>query len=110
MFDRALTVVRQYHRLNQSELADKLGLSRSYVNELEKGRKEPSLDVLKRYSTAFEIPVSNLMLFAEKSEEKFDGLRYFAADKVLKMLEWLADGVDGDGNQPKQKGPRTNTH
>jgi transcriptional regulator with XRE-family HTH domain len=67
MFDRSLKVIRQYHRINQSDLADRLGISRSYLNEIEKGKKEPSIDVLRRYSEYFKIPMSSLMLFAESS-------------------------------------------
>lgn len=54
MYDRALKLIRQYHRLSQAELADKLGLSRSFVSELEKaGGKKPSIDVLERYASFF---------------------------------------------------------
>ena len=35
MYDRALKLIRQYHRLSQAELADSLNLSRSFVSELE---------------------------------------------------------------------------
>lgn len=102
MFDRALKVVRQYHRISQSDLADRIGISRSYINEIEKGKKEPSIDVLRKYSDLFDIPVSSLMLFAERSNDsKVDGARVFAADKVLKMLEWLSDGID-DGDLGKK--------
>ena len=97
MFDRALKTVRQFHRLNQSDLATKIDLSRSYINELESGRKQPSLDVLNRYSVAFSIPVSSLMLFAERAEDKaLEGTRVFVADKVLKMLEWIAEEDEGE--------------
>jgi transcriptional regulator with XRE-family HTH domain len=97
MFDRALRTVRQYHRLNQSELANKLQLSRSYLNELEKGHKQPSLDVLQKYSELFNVPVSSLMLFAERTDAgKFEGARVFAADKVLRMLEWIAQGDESE--------------
>jgi len=97
MFDRALKVVRQYHRVNQSDLADRLGISRSYLNEIEKGKKEPSLDILRRYSEYFKIPMSSLMLFAESSEESSVGtVKKFAADKVLRMLEWMSEGMDDE--------------
>lgn len=93
MYDRALRTVRQFHRMNQSDLASKLHLSRSYINELEHGRKQPSLDVLQRYGDLFNIPMSSLMLFAERTDSgKFEGARVFAADKVLKMLEWISEG------------------
>lgn len=94
MYDRALKLIRQYHRLSQAELADKIGLSRSFVSELEKvDGKKPSIDVLERYASFFNIPVSSLLLFAERSgaPDLRDKTRSFAADKVLRMLEWLEE-------------------
>jgi transcriptional regulator with XRE-family HTH domain len=93
MYDRALKLIRQYHRLSQAELADALNLSRSFISELEKpGGKKPSIDVLERYAGHFKIPVSSLLLFAERSGSGLhERSRTFAADKVLKMLEWLED-------------------
>ncbi|SFJ06569.1 helix-turn-helix transcriptional regulator [Bradyrhizobium sp. Gha] len=94
MYDRALKLIRQYHRLSQAELADALNLSRSFVSELEKsGGKKPSIDVLERYASYFKIPISSLLLFAERSgsSDFREGSRIFAADKVLKMLEWLEE-------------------
>jgi transcriptional regulator with XRE-family HTH domain len=94
MYDRALKLIRQYHRLSQAELADALNLSRSFVSELEKpGGKKPSIDVLERYASYFKIPVSSLLLFAERSSSSNlrERSRTFAADKVLKMLEWLEE-------------------
>jgi transcriptional regulator with XRE-family HTH domain len=94
MYDRALKLIRQYHRLSQAELADALNLSRSFVSELEKPKgKKPSIDVLERYAAYFKIPVSSLLLFAERSESSNfrETSRTFAADKVLKMLEWLEE-------------------
>lgn len=94
MYDRALKLIRQYHRLTQAELADKLGLSRSFISELEKSAgKKPSIDVLERYASFFKIPVSSLLLFAERSGDTDlrERSRAFAADKVLKMLRWLEE-------------------
>jgi transcriptional regulator with XRE-family HTH domain len=105
MYNRALKTIRQYHRLSQAELADQLAISRSYLNELEREKKEPSLDILKKYADRFEVPVSSLMLFAEQSDGTgYDKARVFIADKILKMLEWIADEEDNDQSSSSKVG------
>lgn len=94
MYHRALRLIRQYHRLSQVELSNKLGLSKSYLSEIEKnGGKKPSIDILEKYSVYFNIPLSSLLLFAERTDSKdfIDRSRVYAADKVLNMLEWLEE-------------------
>lgn len=92
MLNRALRIVRQYHNLNQTQLAGKLSLSTSYLSELESGKKEPTLDVLNRYAKVFNMPISSLLVFSET----LDGIhsqskaRTFFSKKMLKILEWIA--------------------
>lgn len=92
MLSKALRLVRVYHDLSQTEAAAKLGLSKSFVSELESGRKKVTLETLERYSAAFRIPMSSLMLFAERASapDFSENARYFVADKALKMLDWIA--------------------
>jgi transcriptional regulator with XRE-family HTH domain len=103
VYARALRIIRDYHRLSQADAALKVGLSKSYVSELEAGSKKASLEVLERYSEAFDIPLSSLMLFAERTQDAkvAERTRIFAAEKVLKMLEWLRDTTD-EGKQGKR--------
>lgn len=93
MLSRALRLVRSFHRLKQNELADKLNISNSYLSEIEKGVKSPSVELLVRYSEIFKIPVSTLLLFSERlNDKKFsERVRVGAGDKVLRMLEWVAE-------------------
>lgn len=92
MLNEALRLVRVYHDLSQADVAERVGLSKSYVSEIESGEKNVSLAVLEKYSTAFDIPMSSLMLFAEHVEGagKADAIRAYVADKALKMLDWAA--------------------
>lgn len=100
MYDRALKIIREYHRMSQKDVAENLGISKSYLSEIEGGKKQPSLDILERYSELFKIPMSSIVLFAEKSRstDAADRFRGFAADKILKILEWLqaTNNTDGD--------------
>jgi transcriptional regulator with XRE-family HTH domain len=91
MYNRALRLIRAFHHMTQNDLATKLGLSKSYISELEQGHKTPSIDVLEKYATFFRIPLSSLMLFAEKVESGgiAEDSRVAVADKVLKMLDWI---------------------
>jgi transcriptional regulator with XRE-family HTH domain len=91
MLNEALRLVRVYHDLSQTEVAARVKLSKSYVSELEAGNKKITLDVLEKYSSAFDIPVSSLMLFAERAEGGglSDQARSYVAEKVIKMLDWI---------------------
>lgn len=92
MMNEALRLVRVYHDMSKSELARALGYSRSFITELEGGRKKVTLDTLQRYSDYFDIPMSSLMLFAERTQDSdfSDRARAFVAEKTLKMLDWMS--------------------
>jgi transcriptional regulator with XRE-family HTH domain len=98
MNSRALKLVRQYHRLTQAELAEKLELSKSFISELEAGNRKPSLDVLEKYAGFFRMPLSSLVLFSEQldSSDWHERSRTFVASKVVKMLEWLEETTRDD--------------
>ncbi|OIQ69899.1 antitoxin HipB [mine drainage metagenome] len=94
MLNRALRLLRTYHQFTQVELAKRLGISNSYLSELEKGDKTPGLDLLEKYSELFKMPVSSILLFSENiNDGRKSGtkLRVAAADKVLRLLEWLEE-------------------
>lgn len=93
MLNRALKLLRTFHQLSQVELAKRLGISNSYLSEIESGSKSPSVDLLDQYSAVFKLPLSSILLFSEQLEETTPGnkLRVKAADKVLKLLEWVAE-------------------
>jgi len=95
MFGQALKLLRRYQGLNQTALAKKLDVSRSYISELENGNKTPSLDLLNRYANIFNIPVSSLVFFAEALEDKenlsgrLDKAKGVIARKVIALLTIL---------------------
>jgi transcriptional regulator with XRE-family HTH domain len=90
---RALKLIRIFHRQTQVALAKRLGISNSYLSEIERGSKSISLELLAKYSELFKIPVSTLMIFSERLAEGgvADSIRVKAGDKVLRMLEWIAE-------------------
>lgn len=93
MLNRALKLLRTFHQFNQTELAQYLGISNSYLSEIESGHKNPGLDLLEKYSYIFKIPVSSILLFSEKldGDRPNETLREKAADKILRILEWISE-------------------
>ena len=90
MIGKAIYIIRQFHCLTQTELAHQAQLSRSYLCEIEKGYKSPSLDTLESLAKVFDMPVSSLMFFNEnldnpvKLSKKF---KKYSAEKILEYLE-----------------------
>lgn len=91
MIGKALKIIRKFHKIKQKDFADKVGIAPSYISEIENGKKEPSLEIISKYSEEFNIPVSSILLFSEKidNNKKYEKLRIKSADKILNMLEWI---------------------
>lgn len=92
MIADALRLLRLYFGLSQKQVAANLSLSQSMISDLEKGEKSVTMDVLERYSSAFGIRMSQLMLFAEELSDdpvKTKG-KLIVAPKIISLLEKLA--------------------
>ena len=93
MLHEALRLLRRYHGKTQKELATQLGISNTYLSEIETGAKKDSftIELLSKYAEVFGMPVSSLLLFSENIDpaRRGDRLRVQAAAKVLKVLSWI---------------------
>lgn len=91
MLGEALRLIRVYHDLKQKQVAKRLEISTSYLSEIEKGRKMPSLELLQRYSDVFNLPLSSIMFFAESVEDggASDRARSFVAGKMVGLMQFL---------------------
>lgn len=97
MLNEALKLIRLFHEQTQRELANHLGISVSYLSEIEAGNRRINVELLSKYSEAFNIPASSLMLFSEQLEQKsLNRTRIKVADKILKVMSWAAEegGID----------------
>lgn len=68
MLGEALRLTRVFHDCKAGDLAKELGMSASYLSEIERGEKTPSLDIIKKYANYFGTTPSALMFFAEDIE------------------------------------------
>ena len=93
MLNEALRLIRVYHDLRQTEMADKLGISKSYLSELEKGSKRASLDLVEKYANHFQIPVSSIMFFSENinNTRAYEKARGAVAAKIIRLMQFLEE-------------------
>jgi transcriptional regulator with XRE-family HTH domain len=91
MQHEALRLVRVFHDMNQTTLAERLQISKSYLSEIESGKKQVTLELLQRYAETFGMPLSSLLFFAEQVDNGArEKVRTAIAGKALKMLNWMA--------------------
>ncbi len=95
MLSEALRLIRVFHDLKQSDLADRFGISKSYISEIESGKKTPTIEFLEKYSSEFHIPLSSILFFSEKlgsaedissAAQKAKGL---ISGKIINFLQFI---------------------
>ena len=59
----AIKDLRKQKGLKQIDFADMCGLSQSYLSSIEKGRKEPTLSILKQIAKELSSPMPVLVFF-----------------------------------------------
>lgn len=93
MINEALRLIRVYHDMKQTEAAEKLGISKSYLSEIEKGTKTPTLQLITRYEREFNIPSSSIMFFSESLDngKTYEQARSFVAAKIVSLMKFLEE-------------------
>ena len=97
VLSEALRLIRVFHDLKQAELAERLRISKSYLSEIEGGKKQPKIELIERYSSEFGIPSSSILFFAESLESPSGSAtaahraRGVIARKVIRFLELIED-------------------
>lgn len=94
MINKALKLIRQFHKIKQSELAEKFSMSKFYLSEIESGKKPVSFELLEKYSAEFDIPASSLVFFSESLSGKkgvSEKFRSAFSGKILEIMEWFVE-------------------
>lgn len=112
---------RNSHDIKQKELAEAVGVSANYLSMLERGDRNPSLDVLIKIAKQLDTSLHELFLRAEAPELNSDYKRGYYLAKLLDkvdfdtlsesaeaLVEELSENGDGDyndiGNEEKVTG------
>ena len=78
------------------EMCSALGISRSYLSEIESGVKQPSMKILQQFSDLTGIKMSSLILLSEKYEETPSNARAITAKLLNDLIGRMAEDANED--------------
>lgn len=89
MIGDTLRRLRGIYGYTAREMSSKLGISSSYLSEIENGKKQPTLDLLEEYSKLFNVRLSSLLRFSEDYDcaEKNGTGQAFITKLMSKLLD-----------------------
>lgn len=99
MIGDTLKHIRGIYGYKASELCEKLGISSSYLSEIENNKKQPPLDLLQKCADIYGIKLSSLILLSESYDDAAAKGKGKVAIRALMMklitkLSSIAEEVD----------------
>jgi len=86
VINEALRLVRVLHDYTSKQLAFELGISPSFLSEIENGHKRPSIDLIAKYAEVFRTKPSVLLYFAEELQAEAVTPPKGSRDRILLFL------------------------
>lgn len=88
--DEAFRYIRLYNKLSQIEASKKLKISKSYICQIEKGDKKPTLNLIARYAKCFKLTLVGIVfLIVNVKKQKEYTLKDINDPTVVKILNWI---------------------
>ena len=87
--------MRQKMKMSRKEFAKAAGISASYLSEIERGLKRPTVDIILKISKAFNLKISELLdeipstPMSPELKELVETLRNFKPEQVKLLSEFL---------------------
>lgn len=90
-FSARFLQIRRNNNLTQPQMADKIGIQITQVKRYEAGQEQPSIELLKKITTAFNV-TTDWMVFEDGERDLLDGLQLkFEAVRCLKTTNTLSN-------------------
>ena len=67
-YGHSIRAIRQKRKMSQEELADLSGLHRTYISDVELGKRNVSLENIDRIATALNMSISDVFIEVEQYE------------------------------------------
>lgn len=81
VFYQKMRALRKLHKLSREEFAEKMEISRTYVQNVEKGKANPTLEMVEQIGERLGVPPVSLLM------EEYNEGQYQMAYRLLEVLE-----------------------
>lgn len=87
--------------MNAKEFSNALGISASYLSEIENDKKIPSIEILQNYADLLDMKLSSVILLTEKSEDlrKKGKSQVFIQRMLLKWINHMSRGLTDENEE-----------
>ena len=89
MIGATLKKLRGIYGYSAAQMAELLDISRSYLSEIETGKKQPSLPLHEKYAGIFNIRTSSLLRFSEEYGAADEA--GFGQDMITRLMSKVID-------------------
>jgi HTH-type transcriptional repressor of puuD len=97
-FAKRIKDLRKSHKISQEQLAEKAGLSPTYIGNIERSEQNPTLTSLEKIAKAFSISPGELLTLPD--DKKIVDAKIQDIDK---LVEFLKDALDKAKEYKKSK-------
>lgn len=95
MDGKILKALRNIYGISTVEMCKQLGISRSYLSEIENGNRDITTNLLSKYGQVFGVKPSYLMILDERfKDEKRSKAELFIRELMIKSIMELASKSD----------------
>lgn len=96
MIGDTLKRTRMIYGYKAFEMSELLQISKSYLSEIENNKKQPSLELLEKYSEIYGMKLSSLILLSENYEEANNSNKgdKFIRNMMIKLIEKMTPDLE----------------
>lgn len=106
--NKALKAFRVFNRMTQQTLAEKIDLSKSFISEMESGKKPATAQLIDRYAEFFDVPSWEILyLGSAYDNKKFENK---LTSKLLNLIDWIMSDESTDAVKLPIKGKSRNIY
>ena len=96
MIGDVLKRTRAIYGYKAAEMSELLQISKSYLSEIENNKKQPSLELLEKYSKIYGMKMSSLILLSESFDDANESNKgdKFIRSMMIKLIEKMTPDLE----------------